>query len=78
MQWEDTWKWTNLLGDVEQALNNSVNSRLGLTPNEASERKNRSAIFYKSAIEPMKAGLAYKFKVGDIVRILTDEPYRKS
>ena len=62
-----TYKWIDIIDDIVEAVNNSVNRSIGVTPNSVTEDNWQSLLekVYKRS-EPIKDS---KFKVGDYVLI---------
>ena len=80
---EKTFIWTDKLDLLLKAFNNSVNRTLGMTPNQAILPKNRSLVFYRSVILPTTKITSLKppqsvYRIGQIVRILLQQPFGKS
>jgi hypothetical protein len=89
MNSEKTFKWIDKLDAVINAINNSYNRTLKMTPLQAGKRENRSKVFLNTVTLPedffisktMKINTEYtidEFSVGDIVRIQMHQPFGKS
>jgi hypothetical protein len=74
---EHTWRWIDKLDDVLKAYNASYNRRLKMTPSEAEQKQNESVVAYNT-FGKIHHFIPYQFKVGDVVRILKNQPFQKS
>ena len=80
----NSFSWIDKLSDVKDAYNNSYNRNLGMTPNQALQRENRSKVFYNTvtrrenkALASRKTGEKFMFNIGQSVRILLQQPFGK-
>ena len=72
-----THRWVDKLKFVQDALNNTVHSAIGMTPIEARKKKNEYAVFRKSIEIPSTKAMSKQrspqFAPNDIVRITMDK-----
>jgi len=73
-----TRKYVDILDKLVDRYNNTVHSSIGMTPKEASEKKNEVKVWRNlyGNYTPQKR-MTPKFKVGDKVRITRKESLRK-
>lgn len=87
MEYNHSWDWVSILQDTIKSINDSYNRNLNMTPNEAAKDENKGEVIIKTQRKKeeqnikqiLKRKQTYKFKVGDVVRIRTNESaFRKA
>ena len=75
----ETNKWIDKLENVLKAFNTSYNRTIGMTPREASLPAKQSEVFFNSVNkkEDKRKEKPFKYKLGSIVRIATEQPFEK-
>lgn len=78
MNVEKNWVWINKLDSVIESYNNSFHRILKMSPNKAANFENQSVVFHNTvnAVENSRLNKKipkFKYKLGQIVRILKDQ-----
>ena len=82
---KNTNYWLDKLDAVITAVNSDYSRTLGMSRNEAALPENKAKVYLKTVIQPEMKNMTlrkgkdeFQYKVGDIVRILMDQPFGKS
>ncbi len=80
---QQSWNWIDRLDSILKVLNHTYNCSICMTPTEVEKTKNQSEVFYNTITKKENLRLAqkqphFKFQLGQVVRILKDQPYAKS